>query len=131
MRTRLLIADGDELLLGLEDRFFSARGFEVETAASGVECFERMRRFPPDVAIIDAHLPWGGGDGVLAAMQDDPSLACIPVVLLDGADLGWEATAPETVMHHCKPVSLATLLDSVRRAARQPAYSRGSEFFWA
>ena len=57
MRTRLLIADEDEFLLGLEDRFFSAHGFEVETAASGVECFEKMRRFSPDVAIIDAAAP--------------------------------------------------------------------------
>ena len=121
MRTRLLIADEDELFLRLQNRFFAAHDFEVETAASGVECIEKMRRVPPDVAIIDVHLLWGGGDGVLAAMQDDPSLAWIPVVLFDGADLGLEANSPETVIHHRKPVGLATVLDSVRQAVRQPA----------
>jgi len=49
-----------------------------------VDCLDKLNRFQPDVVIVDRHLPWGGGDGVLAAMQSDRSLARIPVVLLDG-----------------------------------------------
>lgn len=120
MNARLLIADSDESILPIYARFFAANGCRVEAAKSGLECLDRLRNFLPDAAIIDAHLPWGGGDGVLAAMEDDPALKRIPVVLLDGADLGLDATASERVTHHRRPVRLATLLASVRQAvARQ------------
>lgn len=119
MKTRLLIADSDESMLAIYDRYFSANGCLVETAAGGVECLDKLSRFLPDVMIVDMHLPWGGGDGVLAAMQDDESFARLPVVMLDAADALPGTINPGTVAHHHKPVSLAALLASVRSAVGQ------------
>lgn len=118
MKTRLLIADSDEALLPVYERYFSAHDCDVETAAGGVDCLDKLNRFQPDVVIVDRHLPWGGGDGVLAAMQSDRSLARIPVVLLDGTDCASTVIASAKVTHHDKPVRLATLLVSVRQAAQ-------------
>jgi CheY-like chemotaxis protein len=112
MRTRVLIADSDHDMLPLYDRYFSANDCQVETAAGGVECMHKLSQFVPDVMVVDMHLLWGGGDGVLAAMKEDRSLAHIPVVLLDATDV-----AQGVVARHHKPVSLATLLSSVRQAA--------------
>lgn len=127
MKTRLLIADSDEALLPVYERYFAAHDCDVETAAGGVDCLDKLSRFRPDVMIVDRHLPWGGGDGVLAAMQTDRSIARTPVVLLDGADCAPTVIGSAKVAHHHKPVSLATLLASVRQAARplasQPASS--------
>lgn len=119
MKTRLLIADSDQSMLPLYERYFSANDCDVEIAAGGVECIDKLSRFQPDVVIVDMHLLWGGADGVLAAMQEDNSLAHIPVVLIDASNM-----TQEVVARHHKPVSLAALLESVRQAAGHSAFAQ-------
>jgi CheY-like chemotaxis protein len=57
-------------------------GFDVVTTCSGLECAARLRERVPDVLVLEAHLPWGLGDGVLALMGVDPHFATIPVMVL-------------------------------------------------
>ena len=57
-------------------------GFELVTAASGLECVARLRERVPDVLVLEPQLPWGGGDGVLAMMGEVPELATVPVMVL-------------------------------------------------
>jgi hypothetical protein len=57
-------------------------GYEVETASRGVDCMGKLRRKPPGVLLLDLGIPWGGGEGVLAAMRDDRNLREIPVLLI-------------------------------------------------
>jgi response regulator RpfG family c-di-GMP phosphodiesterase len=57
-------------------------GFELGTAVSGLECVARLREHVPDVLVLEPHMPWGGGDGVLAIMGESPDLAMVPVMIL-------------------------------------------------
>ena len=81
MSMSVLIADADPLLLSAY-RAYLLEGVEVRTATSGLTCLEELRRWRPDVLVLDADLPWGSGLGVLAVMRDDPTLPLIPVLLL-------------------------------------------------
>jgi len=36
----------------------------------------------PDVLVLESRMPWGGGEGILAIMDEDPDLAIIPVMVL-------------------------------------------------
>ena len=38
-----------------------------------------------DVLVMDPSLPWGGGDGVLAMMYEDPGIPVVPVIVLTDA----------------------------------------------
>lgn len=75
---------------------------------------EQLREHPPDALVLEPELPWGGGDGVLALMYDDPHLACIPVMVLsacrDAALITRVARYPIRVFHS-KPLSPSQLVN--------------------
>jgi CheY-like chemotaxis protein len=60
----------------------TCRGFEVATADDGLQCLDVLRRFPPDVIVIEPELLWGGGDGVLAVLHESPEWRELPVLVL-------------------------------------------------
>lgn len=77
----VVLADGDEVALEVARQFFLMLGYEVETASGGVECLDKLRRLSDPVLVLDYELPWGGGDGLLAVLREDPILADTPVIL--------------------------------------------------
>jgi response regulator RpfG family c-di-GMP phosphodiesterase len=79
---RVLMADQDESLHPDYRESLSQEGFDMATALSGLECVSSLREQAPDVLVLEPQLPWGGGDGVLAMMGEDPGLANIPVMVL-------------------------------------------------
>ena len=62
---RVLMADPDESLRPVYRGPLFEEGFELVTAASGLECVARLRDRVPDVLVLEPQLPWGGGEGVL------------------------------------------------------------------
>ena len=85
MAVRVLVADPDEYLLRCYHDYLEQRGFQVMTVTSGLECVERLRATDWDVLVMDPSLPWGGGDGVLAMMNEDPGIPSVPVIVLTDA----------------------------------------------
>jgi DNA-binding response OmpR family regulator len=121
VRPTLLIAESDATLLNLFCWCCTRQGYEVATAEDGLHCLSKLRRSRHELLILDLELPWGGGEGVLAVMANDPNLAQIPVIVLTTtarSDLGQ----PPVVQVLRKPFSLNALLDGVRAALprRQP-----------
>jgi DNA-binding response OmpR family regulator len=66
----LLIADSDVCCRAELRRFFSKRGFLVLTAADGLGCLDELVAMKPDVLVLALDIPWGGGDGVIARLND-------------------------------------------------------------
>ncbi len=61
----------------------------LSTVANGAECLRLLRREAPffdaarpDLILLDINMPVLDGHGTLAALDADPSLRCIPVVVL-------------------------------------------------
>lgn len=82
MSIHILIADPDEYVLDSYREHLEQHGFDVVTATNGLECVHRLRDSTPDVLVLDPVLPWGGGDGVLALMRDEPGVPLVPVIVL-------------------------------------------------
>jgi CheY-like chemotaxis protein len=57
-------------------------GIELTTMPTGAAGLEAVREAPPDLVLLDLHLPDMPGDAVLAALQADPATRRIPVVIL-------------------------------------------------
>lgn len=83
---RVLIADADEALFALLQSFLWDRGHEAEFASDALKCLTMLREFVPDVLVLDRDLLWGGCDGVMAHMCEDPDLAAVPVILVANED---------------------------------------------
>lgn len=122
---RVLIADPDEYLVDSYRACLEQNGFEVVVAASGLECVERLRNSAPDVLVLETALPWGGGDGVLAMMCEEPDVPRIPVIALTlGHDRGvLYRLAPFPIDdYQVKPLTGKRLVQRVRAVVkRRPA----------
>ena len=66
----LLIADSDVRRRGELRRFFSSSGFLVVAAADGLGCLAELGAMETDVLVIALEIPWGGGDGVIAQLNE-------------------------------------------------------------
>jgi DNA-binding NtrC family response regulator len=111
------IADGNSHLCDLYQRFFLRHGWQVETSGGGLDCLARLRRGSPAVLILDGQLLWGGADGLLAVMRDDPDLARVPVIVTSSESAPQALSGgmhPPVVRVIQKPFSLAALLEVAR-----------------
>ncbi len=60
-------------------------GYTVHLAHDGADGLARVRAVHPDLVVTDALMPVMSGDELVEAMQDDPALAAIPVVMATAA----------------------------------------------
>ncbi len=70
-RGRVLIAEGDEVLLRTTAWLLKAEGYEVEVAPCGARFFERVDTFAPDVVLIDVMMPGVEGTAVIERLARD------------------------------------------------------------
>ncbi len=88
MRTILIVEDEWAIADWLEV-LLSEHAFNVLTAGNGQEALDILAREIPHMVLTDFMMPFLDGAGLIAAMQADPRLKDIPVVvmtsLLEGA----------------------------------------------
>ncbi|QJW94983.1 response regulator [Frigoriglobus tundricola] len=125
-RPTVLLADSDAGALEWMRRFLRHRGYTVATASGGVECLAQLRRCSAPVLVLDAGLAWGGADGVLAVLREDPALAHAPVILTSSAperDAIRFGHAPVVCVLE-KPVLPDDLLERIRMTERLVIWTR-------
>jgi DNA-binding response OmpR family regulator len=81
-----LLVDDEPDLLRLFTAFLVRAGFEVATAAEGVEGFEKTVALRPDVVVADLNMPHLDGWGLLRKIRSDLRVAETPVVFLSAQD---------------------------------------------
>lgn len=83
---KILIVDDSPALLELYEFTLSSEGHKVETAKDGVEGMEKVKKFKPDLVLLDILMPNKDGFEVLKEMQGDEKMKEIPVLLLTNVD---------------------------------------------
>jgi DNA-binding response OmpR family regulator len=99
-RKILVVDDETELLLGTVIRL-KAAGFDVLTAADGLEGLEKARKDSPDLIVLDLMLPKMEGLEVCGTLKRDEKYKNIPIIMLTakaqdidrrrGAEVGADA----------------------------------------
>ena len=121
MSVRILIADPDEYLLASYGEHLRQRGATVVTATTGLECMERIRDSVPDVLILEPVLLWGGGEGVLALMQEYPEIRPAFVILLTQSrnrSLQYRLSSFDIDDYQNKPLTGKRLAERISRLLR-------------
>ena len=68
-------------------------GFEVSSAARGLDALQLARQASPDVVMIDYHLADMDGRDVIASLRAEPAFANTPVIVTSGMNVEREALA--------------------------------------
>ncbi len=110
---RILVAEDDASLREALKEVLTIAGYTTVLVGDGVRALECARADPPDLIILDHVMPGLDGLGVLRALQADPGLCKIPVILLTGAagDFPPEHGAAALIE---KPFRMQPLQDAVR-----------------
>ncbi|MCG8452659.1 MAG: response regulator [Spirochaetales bacterium] len=77
----VLIINESSLLRGFLERQLTEYGFEVSSAINGLDGWTKVRQEKPDGIIMDYHLSRMQSADLLKAIQQDPNLPDIPVVM--------------------------------------------------
>ncbi|NPV55689.1 MAG: response regulator [Anaerolineae bacterium] len=83
---RLLIVEDDPDISNMLKIFFSAQGFEVDTAMRGMEALERTRAVMPHLIVLDIMLPDIDGYEVCRNLRTQTRTSHIPVIFLTQKD---------------------------------------------
>src|SRR5271165_48843 len=82
MRQKILVAEDQRDTLDLVGFSLSAEGYDIITAATGLEALKQARATLPDLIILDATLPDIDGATVCDILRRLPSTAPTPILML-------------------------------------------------
>ena len=116
MRTStILLAEDDLEIRDIVQELLEERGYDVIPARTGRQALDFLSldpRSPPDIVILDLMMPIVTGWQVLEAIQHDPALARIPVVILTATSQDRPNGAAALLR---KPFRIEALLEAVER----------------
>jgi carbon storage regulator len=116
MTIRILVADPDEFLISSYREHFSQHGAVVATATNALTCLAKLREFAPDVLVLEPSLLWGGGDGLLALMHEEPEIRPASVLLLTqggNRSLLYRLSPFKVDDYQIKPISPVRLMQRI------------------
>jgi two-component system, OmpR family, response regulator len=113
----VLYVDDDRINLMLFEGVCAAvPGLRLSTAAAGAEALELARADPPQLLVIDLHLPDTDGHALLQALRQLPALQDVPAYLCsadDGVELRQAAAEAGFTGCWSKPVDIGTLRSDI------------------
>jgi len=80
-KSRILIVDDEEDVRVFLKKRLERHNFKVATAATGVECLDRIGEFNPDLVLLDIVMPYMDGYEVARKLKQDPKARDIPILM--------------------------------------------------
>jgi DNA-binding response OmpR family regulator len=118
---RILIVDDETINLDFFDVMLSKLGFEVEKAKDGIEGLEKVKRFLPDLIMLDNIMPNLSGWEVTKILKSDPKFKEIPIIMFSAIDdvkdkvEGFELGVDDYIT---KPFNFAEVLSRIKVVLR-------------
>jgi two-component system response regulator MprA len=125
---RILVVDDDRAVRDSLRRSLAFNGYQVDTAADGLEALEHVGRARPDALVLDVMMPRVGGLEACRRLRADGD--DLPILVLTARDsvadrvAGLDAGADDYLV---KPFDLEELLARLRALLRRSAVGRGTE----
>ena len=111
----ILLAEDDRALRRYLEVVLRRAGYEVLTAADGLEAMKVLLSNTVDAVVTDALMPHLSGHELCRFLREHPRLKDLPVVLLSGADSPAPPEGAGADLYLSKPVPAEELADSLAR----------------
>ena len=123
---RILVVDDQSQIRRFMRTTLASSGYEVDEAKTGEEALEKVRKFRPDLVLLDANMPGMGGFAACKAIRNDTHIAIVMLTVRNSeADKvgALDAGADDFVT---KPFGTPELLARIRAALRRVPLSQAS-----
>lgn len=118
LKTIVVIEDDHDTRVSLRQQLEN-EGYFVFSAANGKQGIEILRRIkPPCLVLLDLVMPIMDGEAFIKALDADPTLHTIPVVLVSAFPEKAKTVIAKAFVQ--KPINLKDLLDVVDKYCRNP-----------
>jgi CheY-like chemotaxis protein len=109
---RILIVEDHPTMRKAMRMVLEEGGYRIAEAADGLGALAMVREAPPDLVLLDLHVPGVSGAEILAAIRSDPAAATTRVIVVtaDGEEGRQRALAMGADAYFTKPFSPAALL---------------------
>jgi two-component system phosphate regulon response regulator PhoB len=125
---KIFVIDDEPDLCELVRINLDQAGYQVETASSGRDALQAIRRSQPDLVILDLMLPDVPGAQLCQKMRSDPELRDMPVIMLTAKATevdriaGFELGADDYVTKPFSPRELVLRVAAVLRRRSPDSY---------
>lgn len=116
-KTKVLVIDDDEGVVKFIQALLDENGYQVEMATQAHEGLAAVRRWQPDLVILDVYMPNLDGLDLLAYLKGGPSSKPLRIIMLTSADT---IKSTETAFHLgadaylTKPIKPTRLLAKIK-----------------
>lgn len=123
-RKKLLIVDDEKINLEFFQVMLTKLGFVVEEANDGVEALEKVKKFRPDLILLDNIMPRMSGWEVTKTLKADPKYKDIPIIMFSAMDdvkdkvAGFELGVDDYIT---KPFNFSEVLARIKATLRNRA----------
>jgi CheY-like chemotaxis protein len=117
MPQTVLICDDNDQVRRLIAVVLGSQGYDLREATNGQATLEEIASSPPDLVILDMHMPGIDGIAVLGCIRSDPALASVQVLLLSGDTAALDDHWSEQLgadAHLPKPFAASALTETVQ-----------------
>ena len=122
MAINLLYADDEPALRELVQNHLSLEGFEVDTAADGVEAIDKINKKLYDLVLLDVHMPRKDGVEVLKYIKERKITSRLIMLTGDGDPHIVSECAKYGAMDYLtKPYNYHELIEAIDRAMSDSA----------
>lgn len=128
LSSNILVVDDDPNVVQIVKLILEDRSeYSVEVAKSGKECLKKIDNLPPDLVILDIHMPDLDGINVLKMLRSRPDCQDVPVLMvsvdaqLEKMAQCFQAGANGYII---KPFDAADLYSQVRNAVARGQASK-------
>jgi two-component system alkaline phosphatase synthesis response regulator PhoP len=124
---RILIADDNPQGVELLEAYLASTDADIRTAADGEETLEQVRRWQPDLILLDIMMPKVSGFEVCKRLRADPATSDIGVLMITALDQPSDherALEAGTDDYLTKPINKTDLLLRVRSLLKSRQYKR-------
>lgn len=123
---RVLVVDDNKVIRQLIRVNLELEGFEVVTAADGVECLDLVHRVRPDVITLDVVMPRLDGLQTATRLRSDPRTRHLPVAIISACtpyevDSGVAAGVDAFLAKPFEPTELVRLVRQLMERKDQPS----------
>jgi two-component system alkaline phosphatase synthesis response regulator PhoP len=126
---KILVAEDEPDIRELLAFTLKYGGFDVVTAANGLEAVEQAQKNKPDMILLDVRMPRMTGYEACKVLKEKPETASIPIVFLSAkgqeaeVERGIEAGAVDYIL---KPFAPDTLISQIKKLLDKAGSKDGS-----